>query len=152
MRRRVAARAAPDMPRFKIEVSMTIIIAPSVGGFGQAGRRGVRCRARRRLIHVDVMDARSRPNITWARRAGAIRRATALLLNVHLMIVEPERYLEDFKAGADHLLVQADPARLSHLHRAEPDSRAGQEGGGGADPRSPPDLTEYVLHPATSSW
>jgi len=44
----------------------------------------------------------------------AIRRATAKPLNVHLMIVEPERYLADFaKAGADHLLVQAEPARPS---------------------------------------
>jgi hypothetical protein len=39
-------------------------------------------------------------------------------LNVHLMIVEPERYLTDFaKAGVDHLLVQAEPSATIHLHR-----------------------------------
>jgi ribulose-phosphate 3-epimerase len=48
----------------------------------------------------------------------AIRRSTAKPLNVHLMIVEPERYLGTFaEAGADHLLVQAEPGSTVHLHR-----------------------------------
>src|SRR4029077_16995899 len=70
-------------------------------------------------IHVDVMDGRFVPNITLGPVVlQAIRRATAKPLNVHLMIVEPARYLADFaKAGADHLLVQAEPGSTIHLHR-----------------------------------
>src|SRR5256714_10291926 len=70
-------------------------------------------------IHIDVMDGRFVPNITIGPVVvEAIRRATAKPLNVHLMIVEPERYLEDFvRAGADHILVQSEPSSTIHLHR-----------------------------------
>ena len=70
-------------------------------------------------IHVDVMDGRFVPNITFGPVViEAVRRATTKPLNVHLMMVEPERMLEDFvKAGADHLLVQCEPASTIHLHR-----------------------------------
>lgn len=68
-------------------------------------------------IHVDVMDGRYVPNITIGPAViDAIRPMTAKPLNVHLMIVEPERYITDFaKAGADHLLVQA--GATLHLDR-----------------------------------
>ncbi|MFZ0066860.1 MAG: ribulose-phosphate 3-epimerase, partial [Pseudolabrys sp.] len=70
-------------------------------------------------IHVDVMDGRFVPNITFGPMVvEAVRRHTRKPLNVHLMIVEPERYLDAFaKAGADHLLVQAEPSATIHLHR-----------------------------------
>ena len=70
-------------------------------------------------IHIDVMDGRFVPNISFGPAiVNAVRRSTAKPLNVHLMIVEPERYLDDFaNAGADHLLVQAEPASTIHLHR-----------------------------------
>src|SRR5207248_2301814 len=57
------------------------------------------------LIHVDVMDGRFVPNITIGPVVvKAVRKATRSELDVHLMIVEPERYLEDFaRAGADAL-------------------------------------------------
>src|SRR5271169_2529348 len=63
-------------------------------------------------IHVDVMDGRFVPNITFGPAIlEAIRRSTSLPLNVHLMVAEAERYLPAFaEAGADHLLVQAEPA------------------------------------------
>ena len=66
-------------------------------------------------IHIDVMDGRFVPNISFGPAiVNAVRRSTAKPLNVHLMIVEPERYLGDFaKAGADHLLVQASRRRRS---------------------------------------
>ncbi len=56
-------------------------------------------------IHVDVMDGRYVPNITISPLiVEAIRPITAKPLNVHLMIIEPERYIADFaKAGADHI-------------------------------------------------
>ena len=54
-------------------------------------------------IHVDVMDGRFVPNITIGPLiCEAARRSTTLPIDVHLMIVEPDRYIEDFrKAGAD---------------------------------------------------
>jgi ribulose-phosphate 3-epimerase len=71
-------------------------------------------------IHIDVMDGRFVPNITFGPAVvGAARRATRKPLNVHLMIVEPERHLEAFaQAGADHILVQCEPSSTTHLHRA----------------------------------
>ena len=100
-------------------------------------------------IHVDVMDGRLAPNITIGPVVvEAVRRSTRKPLNVHLMIVEPERYLADFaKAGADHLLVQAEPCATSHLHRVL--SRVhdlGKKAGVVLDPASPTELIEYVLH------
>ncbi len=99
-------------------------------------------------IHVDVMDGHFVPNISFGPVViEAVRRATRKPLNVHLMIVEPERYLEDFaKAGADHLLVQAEPSSTIHLHRVL--SRIhdmGKKAGAVLDPASPVDWIEYVL-------
>ena len=100
-------------------------------------------------IHVDVMDGRFVPNITIGPAVlQAIRRSTAKPLNVHLMIVEPERYLEAFAdAGADHLLVQAEPGSTIHLHRVLSQIRAlDRKAGVVLDPATPPELVEYVLH------
>ena len=64
------------------------------------------------------------------------------------MIVEPERYVAAFAdAGADHLLVQAEPGSTIHLHRVLGQIRAlGKKAGVVIDPASPPELIEYVLH------
>jgi ribulose-phosphate 3-epimerase len=68
-------------------------------------------------IHVDVMDGRFVPNITIGPLVvAAVRKATALPIDVHLMIVEPERYVEAFaRAGADLIAVHAEAS--PHLHR-----------------------------------
>ena len=100
-------------------------------------------------IHVDVMDGRFVPNITIGPVVvAAVRRATRIPLNVHLMIVEPERYLAAFaKAGADHLLVQAEPSATTHLHGVLMQIRElGKKAGVVLDPASPIDLIEYVVH------
>ncbi len=69
------------------------------------------------LLHVDVMDGHFVPNITIGPPVvAAIKRATSLPLHVHLMIEEPDRYLEAFiDAGAS--LITVHPEVLPHLHR-----------------------------------
>ena len=59
------------------------------------------------LLHVDVMDGRFVPNITMGPLVvEAVRRSTALTIDVHLMIDSPERYVKDFSgAGADYIAV-----------------------------------------------
>jgi ribulose-phosphate 3-epimerase len=68
-------------------------------------------------IHVDIMDGRFVPNITIGPVVvSAVRAATRLPLDVHLMIVEPERYVESFaRAGADLITVHIEAS--PHLHR-----------------------------------
>ena len=100
-------------------------------------------------IHIDIMDGRFVPNISFGPAiVGAIRRSTAKPLNVHLMIVDPERYLHMFaEAGADHLLVQAEPSATMHLHRVLARIRElGKKAGAVLDPASPISFVEHVLH------
>ena len=68
-------------------------------------------------IHVDVMDGRFVPNLSFGTKViETARRCTALPLDVHLMVVEPERYFDDFAAaGATGLTIHAEAA--THLDR-----------------------------------
>jgi ribulose-phosphate 3-epimerase len=100
-------------------------------------------------IHIDIMDGRFVPNISFGPAVvNAVRHSTAKPLNVHLMIVEPERYLGDFaKAGADHLLVQAEPSSTFDLHRAlSKIHELGKKAGAVLNPASPIAFVEHVLH------
>lgn len=69
------------------------------------------------MIHIDVMDGLYVPNITIGPLVvESIRKVTRLPLDVHLMIINPERYIENFmKAGADFLTVHLEAS--THLHR-----------------------------------
>ena len=68
-------------------------------------------------LHVDVMDGVFVPNLTFgAKVISTVRKLTTLPLDVHLMVVEPEKYFDDFaKAGANTLTIHAEAA--PHLHR-----------------------------------
>ena len=69
------------------------------------------------VIHLDVMDGRFAPNITFGPAVvAAVRAATSLPLDVHLMVEEPERYVTAFaQAGASGITVHLEATR--HLHR-----------------------------------
>jgi ribulose-phosphate 3-epimerase len=97
-------------------------------------------------IHVDVMDGQFVPNITlgpWI--VEALARATSLPLDVHLMIDEPDRYLEAFaKAGAARLTVHVEATR--HLHRTLQAIRALDKAAGVAlNPATPVSAIEEIL-------
>jgi ribulose-phosphate 3-epimerase len=97
-------------------------------------------------IHVDVMDGRFVPNITLGPIVvAAARRATPLPLDVHLMIVEPERYLEAFaEAGADVISVHEEAC--VHLQRTLSQIRSlGKRAGVVLNPHTPESALDYVL-------
>lgn len=100
-------------------------------------------------IHIDVMDGRFVPNLTFGMPlVRALRPVTTLPLDVHLMILEPERYIDAFaKAGADRVTVHAETC--PHLERTlEQIREAGCKSGVAINPATPPDVLRYVLHRA----
>jgi ribulose-phosphate 3-epimerase len=99
-------------------------------------------------IHIDVMDGRFVPNITIGPMiVEAVRPHTKKPLDVHLMIVEPEKYVEDFaKAGADIISVHAEHNASPHLHRTLGQIRElGKQAGVVLNPGTPLSLIEHVL-------
>ncbi|HEY5656533.1 MAG TPA: ribulose-phosphate 3-epimerase [Myxococcota bacterium] len=97
-------------------------------------------------VHVDVMDGRFVPNITIGPFVvEAVRRCTSLPLDVHLMIVEPERYVADFvRAGASTLGVHVETC--PHLHRSVAQIReAGARAAVVLNPATPASSVEPVL-------
>jgi ribulose-phosphate 3-epimerase len=98
------------------------------------------------LLHLDVMDGRFVPNITIGPAVvAAIRKVTKLPLDVHLMIVEPERYIDEFaRAGADRISVHLEAS--PHLHRLVEQIRAaGKKAAVAVNPHSSLDGLGVVL-------
>jgi ribulose-phosphate 3-epimerase len=99
---------------------VTVRIAPSVlsADFGRLAEDVARCEdGGADWMHVDVMDGRFVPNLTFgAKVIETLRRLTKLPLDVHLMVVEPEKYFDSFAAaGATVLTIHQEAA--PHLHR-----------------------------------
>ena len=99
---------------------MSVRIAPSIlaADFAKLGDEIAICEAGGAdWIHIDVMDGRFVPNLTYgAKVIETVRRCTSLPLDVHLMVVEPEKFFDDFaSAGASGMTIHAEAA--PHLHR-----------------------------------
>jgi ribulose-phosphate 3-epimerase len=99
---------------------VSVRIAPSVlsADFGRLSEEIARCvDGGADWIHVDVMDGRFVPNLTFGVKViETLRRLTSLPLDVHLMVVEPEKYFDGFAAaGANVLTLHQEAA--PHLHR-----------------------------------
>ena len=97
-------------------------------------------------IHIDIMDGQFVPNISLGVPVvEAIRRATSIPLETHLMIQQPERYIETFvRAGADHVIVHQEAS--PHLNRTvQSIKRLGKKAGVALNPSTPAGMLEEVL-------
>lgn len=97
-------------------------------------------------VHIDVMDGRFVPNITWGPKIiGDLRKHTKLVFDCHLMIVEPERYVESFrKAGADVITFHLEAT--SHAQRLLTHVRSmGAKAGIAICPQTPVAMLEDLI-------
>ena len=127
---------------------MSIIIEPSILS-ADITRLGEQVReaeaAGAEAIQIDVMDGRFVPNITFGQgTVAALRAITKMFLDVHLMIVEPEKYLAEFAAaGANRLIVHQETC--PHLHRTLQNIRGlNVEAGVALNPSTPLCMLEEV--------
>ncbi len=128
---------------------MNHLIAPSIlsADFGQLDAAvELINRSQADWIHVDVMDGLFVPNISFGFPVlKSIQRKATKPLDVHLMIVQPERYLEDFKKhGADMLTIHYEAC--THLHRSiHAIKELGMKAGVSLNPHTPVSLLENVI-------
>ncbi len=100
-------------------------------------------------VHWDVMDGHFVPNMTFGQHViRSLRKGSELFFDVHLMIDEPERWLEDFRdAGAQMLTIHAEATR--HLQRTLAEiRRLGMKAGVALNPATPLNALDYVLDDA----
>ena len=128
---------------------MGIVIAPSLlaadaSCWGQEialiGEEGITC------LHLDVMDGRFVPNITFGPgQVGMMRKCGEMEFDAHLMIVEPESLVAEFaKAGADSVTVHQEAC--IHLHRVlQMIKELGMKAGAAINPSTPVTMLEPVL-------
>jgi ribulose-phosphate 3-epimerase len=128
---------------------MSKIIAPSIlsADFSRLGEEvQTVAQAGADWIHVDVMDGHFVPNITYGPIiVSAVKRSTTLPIDVHLMITDPDKYIEDFiKAGADWISVHAEAS--IHLNRTVSlIKQCGAKAGVALNPATPLSVLEWVV-------
>jgi ribulose-phosphate 3-epimerase len=126
-----------------------VLVAPSIlsADFARLGEEVAAVeKAGADWVHVDVMDGRFVPNITLGPViVKAIRKVTKLPLDVHLMIVEPEKYVDAFaEAGADTITIHVEAC--THLHRTLCHVRSlGKRAGVTLNPSTSEDTLRYVM-------
>lgn len=126
-----------------------IAVEPSIlaADFARLGERALEAEdAGVEGIQIDVMDGRFVPDITFGPGVvRALRSVVSVTLDVHLMIVEPERYLQNFAdAGADRLIVHQEAC--GHPHRVLQSIRElGLEAGVAINPGTPPSVLQELL-------
>lgn len=147
-----SASTVPFRPRYSLRAAsrtVTIRIAPSIlsADFGHLADEIQMCvDGGADWIHIDVMDGRFVPNLTYgAKVIDTVRKLTALPLDVHLMVVEPENYFESFVgAGADVLTIHQEAA--PHLHRQLDEiRRLGAKAGVALNPSTPVDTLRDII-------
>ncbi|MGB7292235.1 MAG: ribulose-phosphate 3-epimerase [Thermodesulfobacteriota bacterium] len=131
------------MQNLKVEIEPSILSA-DFSRIGQAAKEAEEAGVS--AIQIDVMDGRFVPNINFGPGVvSALRPLVKLKLDVHLMIIEPERYIETFaEAGADRIIVHQEAC--IHLHRAlESIRELGIEAGITLNPGTPASTIGEVL-------